>query len=189
MAGLENVLPAEIRPPRTRAALRRDMGATFYRSPAFFWTLLAPPALFGFTVVVGRLRERWGQDTERGRRRKTRRLIRHHLRAAEAQLEAGTPGGLLHRDRPRPARGADRAAAPARSPAWPGTSWRRCIAGSGLRHTLARRGCWPSWTPATGPASRPAPWAPDEMRASLERAAELILQIEKAPQRADRATT
>ena len=38
---------------------------------------------------LGRLRERMGSDTERMRRRRLRRIVRHHLGAAEAHRDAG----------------------------------------------------------------------------------------------------
>jgi hypothetical protein len=186
LGGLENVLPAEIRPPRTRPALRRDLGATLYRSPAFVWTLLAPPALFGVTVVMGRLRERWGQDTDRGRRRKARRLIRHHLQAAERQLQADRPAAfymeidrvlrevLIARLR-RPITGLPREELAA------------LIAGSGLGPEVASQVL--SELDACDRARfAPGTVGPGEMRASLERAAELILQIERAPEHPGRAS-
>jgi hypothetical protein len=184
VAGLENVLPAEIRPPRTRPALRRDIGATLYRSSGFFWTLLAPPVLFGASVVMGRLRERWGQDTERGRRRKTRRFIRDHLQAAQGQLRSGKPAPFyIEIDRVlrevlsarlrRPIAGLSRDELSA------------LIAGSGLGESLAAEVL--SELDACDRARfAPGTVATEEMRASLERAAELILQIEKAPARAGR---
>ena len=160
MGGLENVLSAEIRPPRTRPALRRDLGATLYRSPLFVWALAAPPALFGLTVVVGRLRERWGQDTERGRRRKTRRLIRHHLRAAEAQLEAGRPAAFyIEIDRVLREVLTAPPAPPHRRPA-ARRAGQRSSPAAAWAPALADAACCPSWTPATGPASPPAPSAP-----------------------------
>ncbi len=184
LGGLENVLAAEIRPPRTRPVLRRDLGATLYTSPTFFWTLLAPPALFGVTVVVGRLRERWGQDTERGRRRKTRRLIRDHLRAAEGHLTGNRPGDFyIEIDRVL----REVLTARLRRPiaGLPRDELAASIAGSGLGPDLAER------VLTELDASDRARFAPgtvgeSEMRASLERAAELILQIEKAPERAGR---
>jgi hypothetical protein len=185
LGGLENVLPAEIRPPRNRPVLRRDVGATLYRSPAFFWSLLAPPVLFGFTVMWGRLRERWGQDTERGRRRKTRKMIRHHLRVAEYQLKAGRPAAFyMEIDRVlsevlsarlrRPIAGLSREEL--------GT----LIAGSGLGKTVATR-ILNELDAADRARFAPGTVNEPEMRASLERAAELILRIEKTPARDENA--
>jgi hypothetical protein len=89
-AAVENVLAAEIRPPRSRAALSRDLGTTLYRSPGFLWAVLLPPLAFAATALVDRFRRRMGQDTEGSRRREARRQVRRHLRAAEGQL-GGTP--------------------------------------------------------------------------------------------------
>jgi hypothetical protein len=184
IGGLENILPAEIRPPRTRPALRRDMGATIYRSPAFLWTLLAPPVLFGFTVMMGRLRERWGQDTERGRRRKTRRMIRHHLRVAEYQLKAGRPAAFyIEIDRVlsevlsarlrRPIAGLSRDELAA------------VITESGLGKGVATR-VVNELDAADRARFAPGTVNTPEMRASLERAADLILRIEKTPPRGEK---
>ncbi len=186
LGGLENVLPAEIRPPRTRPALRRDLGTTFYQSRAFLWTLVAPPGLFGLSLMVGRLRERWGQDTERGRRRKTRRLIRDHLRAAEGHLKAGrTAPFYIEIDRVL----SEVLTARLRRPiaGLPRDELATVITDSGLGKTVATRVLHEL------DASDRARFAPGtvnnaEMRASLERAADLILRIEKAPARAERAS-
>jgi hypothetical protein len=94
-AGAENVLPVEIRPPRNRPTLRRDIGTTFYRSRLFWGVVLLPPLAFAATVAAGRVRERLSQETERGRRRKLRRLVKRRLRAAEAHLEAGAASPLF----------------------------------------------------------------------------------------------
>jgi len=90
--GGENVLGVDIRPPRTRAKLRRDHAATFYRSRAFIGVVVAPPLALALTALVGRLRERLGRETERGRRRKLRRLVRRRLRTAEMHLVAERTG-------------------------------------------------------------------------------------------------
>jgi hypothetical protein len=87
--GIENTLPAEIRPLRARPGLRRDVMATFYRSRGFVGAVAAPPLAFGLTVLVGRVRGRLAQETLRSRRRKLRRLLRRRLGAAEAHMEAG----------------------------------------------------------------------------------------------------
>jgi hypothetical protein len=179
MAGVENVLPAEIRPPRTRPSLRRDLGTTFYRSRGFLLVLLAPPVAFGFTVVASRMREKLGQDTRRRRRRETRRLVRQSLRAAEAHLEAGLAlPFFIEIDRVlrevltsrlgRKVTGLSR------------EELRPLLGRSGLGEPVAERiiaeleEC---------DRARFAPGSVDtaDMRASLERAAELIFYVEKAP--------
>jgi hypothetical protein len=160
--------------------LRRDLGTTLYRSPVFVWGLLAPPVVFGFTVVMGRLRVRWGQDTDRGRRRKARRMIRHHLQTADRELQAGHSAAFyIEIDRVlrevltgrlrRPIAGLPREELAA------------LIAGSGLGRDAAAQVV--SELDACDRARfAPGTVAASEMRASLERAAELIAQIERAPQ-------
>jgi hypothetical protein len=91
---VENVIGAELRPPRSRATLGRDLGTTFYRSRAFTWALFLPPVAFGLTVLAGRMRARFGSDTEGARRRKIRRRVRHHLRAAEKAQNDGNPAAF-----------------------------------------------------------------------------------------------
>jgi hypothetical protein len=91
---VENVIGAELRPPRSRPELSRDLGTTFYRSRAFSWALFGPPVAFGLTVLVGRMRTRFGSDTEGARRRKIRRRVRHHLRAAEKAQDGGSPAAF-----------------------------------------------------------------------------------------------
>jgi hypothetical protein len=86
-AGVENVLPLEIRPLRSRTGFRRDLGTTFYRSRAFVAVLAIPPAALVLTVVAGFVRERLSQETDRARRRRLRRLVRRRLRTAERHLD------------------------------------------------------------------------------------------------------
>jgi hypothetical protein len=86
---VENVLGAAIRPIRARTHLGRDVGTTFLRSRAFGWLLFFPPAAFGLTVLVDRVRERLAIDTHRTRRRRMRTMVRKHLRAAVAHRDAG----------------------------------------------------------------------------------------------------
>jgi hypothetical protein len=88
-AGADNVIAAEIRPIRAQAGLKRDLGATFYRSGAFTGILLVPPLGLALAVALGRLRERFGGDTQRTRRRRTRALVRKRLSAAERHRDAG----------------------------------------------------------------------------------------------------
>jgi hypothetical protein len=87
--GAENVLPVEIRPPRSRPTLSRDLGTTFYRSRWFLGLVALPPLGLVLAIALDGLRERLGRDTERARRRKRQRLVRARLGAAERHLEAG----------------------------------------------------------------------------------------------------
>lgn len=82
-AASDNVISAEIRPIRARPSPRRDLGATFYRSSAFLGIVVAPPLGLALVVLLGRVRERLGVDTQRTRRRRVRTLIRRRLSAAE----------------------------------------------------------------------------------------------------------
>ncbi|HEX4405176.1 MAG TPA: BatD family protein [Polyangia bacterium] len=86
---VDNVITAAIRPIRARSRLERDVGTTLLRSRAFGWILFFPPFAFGLTMIVERVRERLALDTNRGRRRRMRSLVRQRLRAAEAHREAG----------------------------------------------------------------------------------------------------
>ncbi len=91
---IENVIGAELRPPRSTAKLGRSLGETFYRSRLFTWAVVLPPVAFALTVIIGRMRARFARDTEGARRRKSRRRVRHHLRAAEKAQDAGSPSGF-----------------------------------------------------------------------------------------------
>ena len=91
-AGSENVIAAEIRPIRGQAALKRDIGATFYHSSGFASLLLFPPLGLLLTALLGRLRERLGGDTERTRRRRARQLVSKRLSAARQHRDAGRAG-------------------------------------------------------------------------------------------------
>jgi hypothetical protein len=86
---VENVIGAAIRPIRARTHLGRDVGTTVLRSRAFVWLLFFPPAAFGLTVLVDRVRERLAIDTHRTRRRRMRTMVRKHLRAAVGHRDAG----------------------------------------------------------------------------------------------------
>jgi hypothetical protein len=179
IAGVENVLPAEIRPPRASARLNRDLGTTFYGSPAFLLVVLLPPAGLGLTVMFERLRVRLGRDTERGRRRKTRALIQGHLRAAAAELDRGhAPGfymeidrvlrGLLDARLGRPMAGLSRAELAGE------------LTASGLPPHLGER-VVNELEACDRARFAPGGGGPDEMRATLDRAAELILILERTP--------
>jgi hypothetical protein len=85
----ENVLPTELRPIRAKATLRRDLGTTLYRSPWFMWAVLLPPAAFGLLLTPSQVRQRLLQDTERRRGRRMRRQVRRSLAVAERHLGAG----------------------------------------------------------------------------------------------------
>jgi hypothetical protein len=86
---VENVLGTAIRPIRARTRLSRDLGASFLRSRAFAWLLLAPPAALLLTIAFERLRDRLATDTRGARRRRMRSMVRRRLRDAEAHREAG----------------------------------------------------------------------------------------------------
>jgi hypothetical protein len=176
--GMENVLGIDIRPLRSRPTLRRDLGTTFYRSRLFLGALGAPPLAFGLTVLVGRIRERLNQETESARRRKLRRLVRRRLGAAERHLRDGQPGpffveidrGLrdfLSGKLGRPVTGLSR------------DELRAHLAAGGLAPEMVGRTidvleeCDRARF-AQGSANQ------NEMRAALERAGEIILQIERA---------
>lgn len=88
-AVVENVLPTELRPIRARSSLRRDLGASLYRSRLFGWLLLLPPLAFAGTLMVGQIRLRLGQDTERRRGRRMRRQVKRRLGLAERHRAAG----------------------------------------------------------------------------------------------------
>jgi hypothetical protein len=185
VAGVENLLPTELRPPRARATLRRDLGTTFYRSQGFLVSLALPPGLLLFTVAAGRLRERMTADTARGRRRKTRRLVRQRLRAAEAHLEAGRPSPFyIEIDRVL------REVLTARLGREVAGLSREELAGSIVKSGMpAEVGARIIAELEECDRGRFAPGstAASDLRASLERAAELILLVEKAPVRAEAA--
>jgi hypothetical protein len=177
-SGAENVLGIDIRPLHARPSLRRDLGNTFYRSRFFLAVLLAPPLLFGLTGLVGRIRERLSQDTEGARRRRLRRLVRRRLGAAEKHLEAGRTGPFfIEIDRVlreflsgklgRPVTGLSR------------DELRAQLAAAGSPDELTDR------TLAALEECDRARFAPGtdseaEMRAALDRAGDVILQIERA---------
>jgi oxygen tolerance protein BatD len=83
-APVDNVIASEIRPIHARSGLRRDVGATFLRGPAFVGVLVAPPLLFGLTVFGLGIRDRRAEDTGATRRRRSRQKVRAHFAAAEA---------------------------------------------------------------------------------------------------------
>jgi hypothetical protein len=177
-SGAENVLGIDIRPLRVRPSLRRDLGTTFYRSRAFVAVLSAPPLAFGLTALVGRVRERLSRESEGGRRRKLRRLVRRRLGAAERHRREGqTAPFFIEIDRVlreflsgklgRPVTGMSR---------------------DELRSHLTEVGLAPDLVDRTIAALEEcdrARFAPgsvqeEEMRAALDRAGEIILQIERS---------
>jgi hypothetical protein len=88
-AGVENVIATEIRPIHARAALRSQLGVTLYRGRAFFWLVAAPPLGYVLAVAGLALRDRRARDSDAQRRRRTRRIARVRLAAAERHLERG----------------------------------------------------------------------------------------------------
>jgi hypothetical protein len=176
--GIENVLGVDIRPLRARPSLRRDLGTTFYRSRLFAGAVAAPPLAFGLTVLVGRIRERLNQETESARRRKQRRLVRRRLGAAERHLRNGEPGpffveidrGLrdfLSGKLGQPVTGLSR------------DELRAHLGAAGLSSAVVN-----STIDALEECDRArfarGSAAEGEMRAALDRAGEIILQIERA---------
>ena len=179
---VENVIGAELRPPRSRAALGRDLGTTFYRSRGFSWAVFLPPFAYALTVLVGRMRTRFGSDTEGARRRKVRRRVRHHLRAAEKAQDGGSPAAfygeidrvlreLLIARLGQPIAGHSR------------DELTRLITGSGLPAGVAER-IVAVLDECDRARFAPGSISPAEQAAALERAEELIPLIEKAPRRA-----
>jgi hypothetical protein len=176
--GGENVLGLDIRPLHARPSLHRDLGTTFYRSRFFLGFLLAPPIAFGLTAAIGLIRERLSQDTEGARRRRLRRLVRRRLGAAEKHMEAGHTGPFfIEIDRVlrdfltgklgRPVAGLSR------------DELRSHLASAGVPAELVDR-----TIDALEECDR-ARFAPGsateaEMRAALDRAGEVILQMERA---------
>jgi hypothetical protein len=177
-SGAENLLGLDIRPLRVRASLRRDLGGTLYRSRGFAVMLAAPPLAFVMTALVGRIRGRLSQDTEGARRRRLRRLVRRRLGAAERHLRDGEAGPFFGEiDRVlrefltgklgRPVAGLSR------------DELRAHLAAAGLGAELVDR------TIAALEECDRARFSPGrldetEMRAALDRAGEVILQIERS---------
>jgi hypothetical protein len=183
--GAENLLGIDIRPLRARATLHRDLGTTLYRSRLFLAVLGGPPLAFGLTVMIGRIRDRLSQDTERARRRKLRRLVRRRLGAAEDHMESGRASPfyveidrvlreLLSGKLARPVTGLAR------------EELRALMVAAGAPADLAERAI------AELEACDRARFAPGgvdqtEMRAALDRAGELIMQIDRTPLRGEAA--
>lgn len=88
-APTENVLDLEIRPAHNQPRLYRDLGTTFYRSQVFIGFVLAPPLALALVALAGRIRERLAEDTQGARRRRVRRLVRRRLRSARNHLSDG----------------------------------------------------------------------------------------------------
>ena len=176
--GMENVLGIDIRPLHARPTLRRDLGTTFYRSRFFLGVLLAPPLAFGLTVLVGRIREMLSQEPEGTRRRKLRRLVKRRLGAAEKHLEAGRTGPFfIEIDRVlrefltgklgRPVTGLSR------------DELRSHLVSAGLGAELLDRTI-DALEECDRARFAPGSASEAEMRAALDRAGEVILQIERA---------
>jgi hypothetical protein len=187
---LENVISAEIRPIRAHTSLNRDLGATFYRSRPFLGLLLIPPVALVLGRFLARLRERLAQDSQRSRRRRVRRMVRRRLGAAEVHRDAGRWSDF-HIEIDRVVR--DVLAARLRRPV------------SGLRMDELRDLLLARGMPAEdagrvivelesydlarfAPAATDGAGARARMNATLERAGELILVIDKAPLRDEGAS-
>jgi hypothetical protein len=88
-SGSENLLAPEVRPIRSRPALRRDLGSVLYRSPVMLGVVLVPPGLLALVSLVGVARTRMSRETEGKRRRKLRRSANKRLHTAAGYLRAG----------------------------------------------------------------------------------------------------
>jgi hypothetical protein len=187
---IENVITTEIRPIRTRATLNRDLGATFYRSRPFLGVLLVPPLALVLGRLLARARERLAADSQRGRRRRVRQMVRQRLGAAENHRDTGRwPAFHIEIDRVL------REVLTARL--------RRPVSGlrmDELRDLLLERGMSADEAGRViaalegcdlarfAPATADAAAAREQMSAALERAGELIVAIDKAPLREEAAT-
>jgi hypothetical protein len=186
-AGNENVIAAEIRPIRAQATLTRDIGATFYRSSGFVGLLLIPPLGLLLTAVAGRVRVRLSGDTERTRRRRARTLARKRLSAAEQHRDGGRTGDFyIEIDRVLRDQLASRlgqSVAGLRMDELSARLRARGMADEAAARVIAElEECdLARFAPGAGGVGR------ERMTASLERAAELIEAIEKAPLRAEPA--
>jgi hypothetical protein len=181
VAGVENVLPSEIRPLRARPALQRDLGTTFYQSRLFGLALVLPPFAFGLTLLVGRVREKLSKETERGRRRKTRKLVRQRLRAAEEHLEASRAAAFtIELDRVLREVLTARLGGPIAGLSR--DELKAAVGESGLGPQLAER-VNHELEECDRARFAPGSMGAGDMRAQLERAAELIDLVEKAPVR------
>jgi hypothetical protein len=177
-AGFENVLPAEVRPPRARPTLRRDIGTTLYRSQAFMLALAFPPVAFGLTILVGQVREQLSRETERGRRRKLRKLVRKRLRAAEAHLE-NTQIGAFYIEIDRVMREFLSAKLGRSVAGLSRDELRTLLASAGLPDELAEQ-VITELEECDRARFAPGSVNENEMRADLALAEEIIFQIEKA---------
>jgi hypothetical protein len=176
--GVENVLAGEIRPPRNRAELSRDLGTTLYRSRGFFWAVLLPPLAFAVTGAVGRFRRRMGQDTEGSRRRQARKQVRRHLRAAEGKV--GGDAAAFYAEIDRVVSGALGARLGQVVAGMSRTELGEALVRGGLPRPVADQAL------AALEACDQARFAPGsagegERRAALDRAEALLAAIEKAP--------
>jgi hypothetical protein len=88
-SGVENVIAAEIRPIRVRAAPARSVSASFLHGAGFKVTLVTPPLAFVAFAFVGRVRDRLSRDERRTSRRRLRSIARRRLHAAAAHRDAG----------------------------------------------------------------------------------------------------
>ena len=177
-AGGENILGLDIRPLHARPSLAAISGTTFYRSRFFLGFLLAPPIAFGLTAMIGLIRERLSQDTEGTRRRRLRRLVRRRLGAAEKHMNAGNTGPFfieiervlrefLAGKLGRPVTGLAR------------DELRTLLASAGLPVEVVDRTI-DALEECDRARFSPGSATEAEMRAALDRAGEVILQIQKA---------
>ena len=177
-SNLENILPTELRPIRGKSTLRRDLGSTLYRSPWFVWMLLLPPVGFGLLVTTSQVRQRLLQDTERRRGRRMRRQVRRRLGVAEGHLATGKKAAFFI-EIDRSVRDLLSAKLGRVVTGLSMEELRRKLAQAGLDPALANR------VTAMLEECDQARFAPgsvsdDGMTTALDRAGELIVQLERA---------
>jgi hypothetical protein len=180
-AGVENVLSAEIRPIHARPTLRRDLGASFYRSRLFGAIVIVPPLGLVLAALAGRVRGRLTEDNQRSRRRRVRQMVRKRLGAAERHRQTGnTAACFIEVERVLREVLTARLGTPVSG-----------LRMDELRALLRERGLPAAETDRLiaeleqCDAARFAPGAvsPEATAAALERAGDLMLAIEKAPLR------
>ena len=187
---VENLITTEIRPIRNRATLNRDLGATFYRSRPFLGVLLVPPLALALGRLLARARERLAADSQRGRRRRVRQMVRQRLSAAEDHRDAGRwPAFHIEIDRVLREVLAARLRRPVSGLRMDELRvlmlQRGMPAGEAARIIAALEDCdLARFAPATADAGA----ARERMTAALDGAAELIVAIDKTPLREEPAT-
>jgi hypothetical protein len=93
--GTENLIALDLRPPRNRPSLRRDLGTTLFGSSTFWGLLIAPPGLLFSLSLVHMVRSRLRRETDSTRHRKLRRQADRRLRTAATYRSENRPGQAL----------------------------------------------------------------------------------------------